>query len=558
MSHDDGSARLVLRLPTGAQAFTLSKASVTLGRAATSDIILRSSQVSRQHARIDRTPAGYEIVDLGSVNGLSVNGRPASRAPLAPGDVVTIGDCRMEFESGPAQTAAADEGDAEAMTVAIQRPATVHLADSHVPRVAVHTPAGTWEVSMPGDVLTIGRDANNDVVIDHPSVSRHHAVVERDAAGLVVRDLNSRNGVWAGEDRVVILRVRDGATVKVGVAQIAFKDAISADAFGNLDAPSDAARRPVVIIPGFAGSMLWRGSERIWPTFHVRSLAESLRIDRPLEARGLVDEVVVVPGVIHLDQYGLLSGYLTETLGYEEGRDLLEFAYDFRQDNRESARRLGAAIEAWDVDRPITIIAHSMACLIARYYVERLGGHRRVERVILLGGPHAGAPYGLASLVTGPDLLPLGLLNHQLRDIIATFPSWYQILPAYQCVSDPSGFVDVLGDETWLAEPHRPLLRNARQFRRELGMRASVPTVCVFGYGVRTIASVTMARGPDGRLVSAEMAEEQAGDGMIPERSGVLRGAEIHPVKQHHGSLYVDTDVKMRLRLELTRGQVLA
>jgi hypothetical protein len=35
--------------------------------------------------------------------------------------------------------------------------------------------------------------------------------------------------------------------------------------------------------------------------------------------------------------------------------------------------------------------------------------------------------------------------------------------------------------------------------------------------------------------------------------SGVLADAEIHPVKQHHGSLYSDGDVKMRLKLELTR-----
>ena len=40
---------------------------------------------------------------------------------------------------------------------------------------------------------------------------------------------------------------------------------------------------------------------------------------------------------------------------------------------------------------------------------------------------------------------------------------------------------------------------------------------------------------------------------MIPETSAVLERAEIHPVQQHHGSLYADNDVKMRLKLELTR-----
>jgi len=37
------------------------------------------------------------------------------------------------------------------------------------------------------------------------------------------------------------------------------------------------------------------------------------------------------------------------------------------------------------------------------------------------------------------------------------------------------------------------------------------------------------------------------------EQSSFLAGTEIHPVHQHHGSLFVDNDVKMRMKLELTR-----
>jgi hypothetical protein len=39
----------------------------------------------------------------------------------------------------------------------------------------------------------------------------------------------------------------------------------------------------------------------------------------------------------------------------------------------------------------------------------------------------------------------------------------------------------------------------------------------------------------------------------VPESSAILKGSEIHPVRQYHGALYTDNDVKMRLRLELTR-----
>jgi len=41
------------------------------------------------------------------------------------------------------------------------------------------------------------------------------------------------------------------------------------------------------------------------------------------------------------------------------------------------------------------------------------------------------------------------------------------------------------------------------------------------------------------------------GDGSVPENSAVLEGADFHPVHQLHGPLFVDNDVKMRLRLEL-------
>ena len=39
---------------------------------------------------------------------------------------------------------------------------------------------------------------------------------------------------------------------------------------------------------------------------------------------------------------GEYRDFLRQSLGYEAGRDLLEFAYDFRQDNRRSAAQLGA------------------------------------------------------------------------------------------------------------------------------------------------------------------------------------------------------------------------
>jgi pimeloyl-ACP methyl ester carboxylesterase len=241
-------------------------------------------------------------------------------------------------------------------------------------------------------------------------------------------------------------------------------------------------------------------------------------------------------------------------LGYERGRDLFEFAYDWRQDNRLSARRLAAAIEQWAPAQPITLIAHSLGCIVSRYYIECLGGKHKVGRLILLGGPHAGYPRAISHLLSGTEILPFGLFGERVRKVIATFPPLYQILPTAAYVTDQSGQpIDVLADESWLSVEQCLLLRDARQFRRELGMQTSVPTVSIFGYGLKTITGIQVQRTPAGQWQQVNFAHKDVGDTDVPTASAVLAGSEIHPVQQHHGSLYVDNDVKMRLKLELTR-----
>jgi hypothetical protein len=93
----------------------------------------------------------------------------------------------------------------------------------------------------------------------------------------------------------------------------------------------------------------------------------------------------------------------------------------------------------------------------------------------------------------------------------------------------------------------------AREFRRELGMASSVPTLSVFGYGLKTVTGLALQRGPKGEWGRVRLDASPGGDSTIPEVSSVLPGSEIHPVQQYHGSLFVDNDVKMRLKLELTR-----
>jgi len=69
---------------------------------------------------------------------------------------------------------------------------------------------------------------------------------------------------------------------------------------------------------------------------------------------------------------------------------------------------------------------------------------------------------------------------------------------------------------------------------------------------MKTTTRVDVKRDIDGRWQHVSFSEELAGDTSVPESSAILPGSDIHPVRQYHGSLYVDNDVKMRLKVELT------
>src|SRR3954464_2351727 len=66
--------------------------SMTIGRTDGNDIVIRDSAMSRQHARVEPTPTGVAVVDLGSLNGVYVNDeRIVEPVDLNHGDVVRIG-----------------------------------------------------------------------------------------------------------------------------------------------------------------------------------------------------------------------------------------------------------------------------------------------------------------------------------------------------------------------------------------------------------------------------------------------------------------------------------
>lgn len=71
----------------------------TIGRSKNADCVLADPNVSRRHAELRRSQTGdWTIADLGSTNGVKVNGRRVSSTRLSPGDQVTLGTTTFVFD----------------------------------------------------------------------------------------------------------------------------------------------------------------------------------------------------------------------------------------------------------------------------------------------------------------------------------------------------------------------------------------------------------------------------------------------------------------------------
>ncbi|MGN6472126.1 MAG: FhaA domain-containing protein [Mycobacteriales bacterium] len=89
--------RLILTVGDEESAYFLTHAVTVIGRASECDVRIEDSGVSRKHAEIRYSDGRVGIVDLGSTNGLTVNGKPAERVELKDGDRIDIGHSTLIF-----------------------------------------------------------------------------------------------------------------------------------------------------------------------------------------------------------------------------------------------------------------------------------------------------------------------------------------------------------------------------------------------------------------------------------------------------------------------------
>ena len=209
---------------------------LVLGRAPDADLRLDDPDVSRRHARLTLSPDGLGLTDLGSTNGTQVDGKPLSpgkQVTLRPGQAFTLGPFTVAVQPlAPAESRVARGPGGE---VRHPRPALLTIPVSAAPAepgapsppagdytIAGSPPAGPPTVVRPVDMgsadkITLGRAGDNTIVLDHPLVSRYHAIIERMGSRFRLQNLRSTNGVFVNGTRIEREAwLREGDEVRIG------------------------------------------------------------------------------------------------------------------------------------------------------------------------------------------------------------------------------------------------------------------------------------------------------------------------------------------------------
>jgi pSer/pThr/pTyr-binding forkhead associated (FHA) protein len=190
---------------------------ITVGRQEGNTIRLTERNVSRQHARLLRGPAGYTIEDLDSYNGVLINGGRIDKSmALKDGDRVGIGDYVMALKvEQDVEPARSPQPARNALPAGVPAGPPARL-------VMISAPAPGAEFSISKPHVRIGRLEELDLCISHRSISREHARVLMREGNFEIEDLQSANGIRVNGSTVKAAPLRSGDVLELGQVRFRF------------------------------------------------------------------------------------------------------------------------------------------------------------------------------------------------------------------------------------------------------------------------------------------------------------------------------------------------
>jgi len=186
----------------------------TIGRDAAANLRVNHRLVSRQHLIFTGGGALWSGCDLGAANGTYLGGKrieAGSFFELRPGMELMLGNP----VSGVSLRVIEAPRVGRARRAILDEPP---VASSEWQPLRPHPDAHPKSGEEPrGDVIRVGRKADNDLVLDDSAVSGHHAlVVDLGPGRLLVQDLRSTNGTYIDGVRVHCQEVGEGSIVSFG------------------------------------------------------------------------------------------------------------------------------------------------------------------------------------------------------------------------------------------------------------------------------------------------------------------------------------------------------
>jgi Lecithin:cholesterol acyltransferase len=336
----------------------------------------------------------------------------------------------------------------------------------------------------------------------------------------------------------------------------------------------------LVLLPGITGSVLQKDGQDVWAlsggaaTNALLSLGRSvkdLRLngDDPgaddlgdgITAPRVMPDTHLVPGLWKIDGYGKVAAAVKEQLDVIPGRNFFEFPYDWRRDNRASARQLARKSHDWlrswrewsgNAEAKLVLLGHSMGGLVSRYFLEVLDGWKDTRLLITFGTPYRGSLNALDFIANGmkKKLGPITLID--LTELLRSFTSIYQLLPIYQCVDNGDGSLHRVTEVTGIpgleADRAADALAFHRSIREAVEAHQQDADYREHGYKVRPLAGIFQPTSQSARLGDKRLellrsyrGEDQGGDGTVPAVSATPielsnQDTEVY-VRERHASL---------------------
>ena len=329
----------------------------------------------------------------------------------------------------------------------------------------------------------------------------------------------------------------------------------------------------VVLVPGILGSVLERDGRDVWamsPGAALRALISLGRSVNDLELHGddpsvddlgdgvtatrLQPDLHLVPGFWSIDGYSHIRSSIFATFDVVDGQNWFDFPYDWRRDNRVAARHLAERAPAWlhawrkqsgNKDAKLVLVGHSMGGLVARHYLEVLGGWRDARALVTFGTPYRGSLNALDFLCNGfkKGIGPLGL---DLTRLLRSLTSVYQLLPRYPVVDTGSGTLARVAETSGLPGVDPVRAAAALSFHHDID--AAIENRPPSSYAIHPIVGIMQPTSQSARFHGGSVKMlplydglDSGGDGTVPRVSATPieladQGREIYAPDQH-GSL---------------------